>query len=200
MMKLYIDKENVISLMKHKGDEHFYSVVNMFRTQLEVKYNFYINDLSKNYKSLDDEELDDAEIEEIEDNLDYLRAWFHLLNSDGFESKEPRGFDKDGCSYSPDRSILQNYKKAFRKKKELSSIYLLNESVLCDQIKQNKDILIGKVGDELEILFSLYISEDEQFAKNISWQEHLPTLPFSEIIISDPYFFVKFLQRSTALD
>ncbi|MBR5084481.1 MAG: hypothetical protein IKX33_07745, partial [Prevotella sp.] len=59
-----------------------------------------------------------------------------------------------------------------------------------DVIKLKSCILIGKTGEEINLLSSLIIEGTECQAKEIhSWSDYLPSLPLTDIIISDNHYF-----------
>lgn len=182
-MKLYIDKENLLSIISKKEDERFSSCVDLFSKHLSVKYNF---DLDYYKKPID--ELDNPTEQDLDEHL-VISKWLRFVADRGFEAENPSGIFVGG-ELIPNRNNLSNYHQFF-KLKDYSSIYLLTEGVTpaqVDDIARRKEILIGNVGEELDVLSGLIIKDDEKFAKDMNWNVDVPDLPFSEILLCDPYF------------
>ena len=164
-MKLYIDKENLQSLVRSKNDDAFDDCVRMLKQQMDVQYNFPKEDI------LNDE---------------YIAFWFNKLG-DGVKTNH------DYCppkNIVPSRADLKtNFYKDYDKK-GLSSVYLLNNNHICDSVSDKSCILIGKVGEETTILKKLIIEESEVAAISIKdWKSYCPNLPLTDIVINDNHYF-----------
>lgn len=164
-MKLYIDKDNVISLMKSKGLPEFFDCANLIRKHLDVQYNFPKEELKS-------------------DSL--LMAWFSTYGQGvmGMQKFVSNEFDT-----FPERPIKSNFYN-IGESNILTSIYLLDDEHMCDVIKGKSCILIGKIGEELNVIQSLIMEGTETPAVSISsWKDYLPILPLTDIIISDNHYF-----------
>lgn len=165
-MRLYIDKENLISLISSKAQDSFEDCARAVRRELDVQYNF-----SK---------------EEIKSN-DALQFWFNRFGQgvkgtqDFVPEKKPEVF--------PPRPLKTNFYND-KNPETLKAIYLLNDNHICDLVKQKSCVLIGKLGEETKVLSSLLIEGSETQAKKIlSWKEYCPALPLTDIIICDNHYF-----------
>lgn len=164
-MRLYIDKENLVSLMSSKDMDSFEECARVMRRNLDVKYNF-----SK---------------EEIRSN-ELLMAWFMRFGQGVTGNIEYNNSDQDTFPPRPLKSNFYNNER----EDSLYSIYLLNDSHICDVVNQKGSVLIGKVGEETKILSSLFLDDTETPSSEIpSWQDYCPLLPLTDIIICDNHYF-----------
>ncbi len=162
-MVLYIDKENLLSLVESRNHPSFESCEKLIRNNMDIHCNF-----SK---------------EEIVEN-DLLQFWFSLFG-------QGVGGKVMFCPtevITPDRPLKTNFYNSYTKD-QLSSIYLLNENDKCDLISLKSCILIGKIGEEISTLEKLMIEGSEIFSKNIDWNTYCPQLPLTDIIICDNHYF-----------
>ena len=164
-MKLYIDKENLISLMKSRNQSEFNDCYSLIRKNFDVLYNFPKS-------ALKSDEL--------------LMAWF---SSYGEGVKGEKVFAEKGEEILPPRPLKSNFYNS-GDAQWLLSAYLLNDAHICDVINKKSCILIGTIGDELNVINSLIIEDSEILASEItSWSDYLPNLPLTDIIISDNHYF-----------
>jgi hypothetical protein len=164
-MKLYIDKKNLISLMKSKDQPVFSDCSNLIRKNFDVLYNFPKDELKT-------------------DSL--LMAWF---SSFGQGVKGRQEFANKEEDVYPTRPLKSNFYSS-GDLELLSSVFLLDDAHICEVIKNKACILIGSTGDELNVISSLIIEDTEiQAVKIPSWSQYLPSLPLTDIIISDNHYF-----------
>lgn len=164
-MKLYIDKENLISLMKSKNQSVFFDCANLIRKNFDVFYNFPKSALKTDV---------------------LLMAWF---SSYGEGVKGVQNFAEKDDEKLPPRPLKSNFYNS-ENSDYLTSVFLLDETHICDVIKDKSCILIGSIGEELNIINSLIIEDSECLSTNIrSWSDYLPKLPLTDIIISDNHYF-----------
>ena len=164
-MKLYIDKDNLISLMKSKGESEFLDCSNLIRRNFDVLYNFP--------KSM-------VKSDEL------LTSWFGSYGQ-GVNGKQE--FAENEENIFPPRPLKSNFYKA-NNAELLTSVYLLDDAHICEVIKNKSCVLIGKIGEEIGVISSLILEGSETPAKQIlSWSQYLPSLPLTDIVISDNHFF-----------
>lgn len=170
-MHLYIDKENIESLIKNKNNElcnELYNEITRYvKKGMTVHYNF--------------------PKEEMLNNL-YLQAWFKTVKGDGVETTS---------SYCPPESVFPNrpVKTNFLnscKADAYRSIYLLciDENV-SKTIQEKQCILIGNIGEEYKIIEQLQTLEDKEILtkKITTWESYIPQLPLTDIILCDEHYF-----------
>ena len=164
-MRLYIDKENLISLIESRDNECFEDCARVIRKDLDVQYNFSKQEILSN---------------------EYLMSWFSQFGQ-GIKGKQ--SFVPENSAYVvPPRPLKSNFYT--RDSNALTSIYLLNDAHICDVVQQKSCVLIGKVGDEIRILSSLLIENKETLSSKIdSWKNYCPVLPLTDIIICDNFYF-----------
>lgn len=162
-MVLYIDKENLLSLVESRNHPNFESCEKLVRNNMDIHCNF-----SK---------------EEVVEN-DLLQFWFSLYGQ-GVGGKVMFCPSEE---ITPARPLKTNFYNSYTKD-QLSSIYLLNENDKCDLISLKSCVLIGKTGEEISTLEKMMIEGSEIFTKNIVWQTYCPQLPLTDIIICDNHYF-----------
>ena len=169
MMRLYIDKENIESLVQGRK-EHlalYEELARSVKKGLRVYYNFSKEEFLKNQ---------------------YLQAWFSTVRGDGVKT------DLDFCppnNVFPERPIKTNFLSTCDTD-EYRSLYFLNMEDNIAQTIQNKQcVLICNVGEEYDIIDKLVSLEDkETFAKSIpSWNSYCPKLPLTDIVLCDDHYF-----------
>lgn len=164
-MRLYIDKENLQSLVQSKSDDAFEDCVRLLKQQLDVQYNFPKDEILKDeYVAFWLNKLGDG----VKTNHDYCPPREVVPSRDNLKSNFYKDFDRTG----------------------LSSVYLLNNNHVCELVAAKGCILIGKVGEETAVLKKLIIEESEVAAVKISdWSTYCPQLPLTDIIINDNHYF-----------
>ncbi len=174
-MNLYIDKENLHSLMDQDSNSFFEICFNTIKNQLDVFMNFSKEDVVNDHK---------------------LLSFFQLMTSGvGNTKKEFLGID-----IKPKRPLKSNTTNEFNKH-ELSAIYLISDESY-DKLKNTGSVIIGKVGEELDVFKQLFFVNDgnNEYFKELrigenefsKWEDLQPyTTPITEIIIVDPYIIKK---------
>lgn len=170
-MKLYIDKENVVSFVSLRKDQNFEGCKNLVKENMNVHYNFSRDEIKGN---------------------ELLEYWFRIINEGGV------GGDHIFCPpaiITPERPLKTNFHSQMSIQ-DSSSIYLLNEDDKCELISAKSCVLIGKVGEEITTISKLIIENSETISKEIQWENYCPKLPLTDIIISDNHYF----KNKTAYD
>lgn len=168
-MKLYIDKENIVSFIKNRSEDIdlFDESVRLIKKGMEVYYNFPKSEILNN---------------------PVLTAWFGRMKGTGV--KFANSFCPD-ATIMPERPVKTNFYSSFNSS-DRSSIYLLNiEENTCNIIRDKRAILIGRPGDEMEIFKTLLdISERPGMMTAIkSWSDYCPKVPLTDAIICDNHYF-----------
>ena len=167
-MNLYIDKENVFSLIRsmRKDPQRYEDCVRLMRRNLNVKFNFSPDGLSPVERELFD-------------------VFFEDLNY--------AGTDKTFLETAfPQRPLKANCYNQFSTE-HLRSVYLLDDPKVGVVIDKGC-LLIGGVGDELEVLSRLFF-DDYQYNERIDIEQvggnwnflSKHALPTSDILIVDQY-------------
>ncbi len=169
-MIAYFDIENLSSYTKSSGKALFDDCNRMIKGQFDLVFNFTKEELQAESK-----------------NNPAIMMWITQMTQ-GFKGK---------ISYSngnifPMRPLKSNTHKSFNRE-QLSAAYLINDPRIAN-IKENGCILYSGVGQEVEVLSSLFKDEDYQFQKNLeirkmtSWNNLDPyMMPATDIIIVDQY-------------
>ena len=168
-MRLYIDKENIISFManRDKNIDLFDDSVRLIKKGMEVYYNFPKSEILTN---------------------PVLAAWFGRMEGHGV-----RGtcFFCPEAIIKPERPIKTNFYNNYDFR-DRGSIYLLNVEENTYKIIHDKQaILISNPGSEISIFQSLIdIPERTEMMTDIcNWKDYIPNVPFSDVILSDTYYF-----------
>ena len=169
-MRLYIDKENVESLVKGRKDNLalYTDMSNYIKKGMIVQYNFSKEELLKSQ---------------------YLQAWFATVSGDGVKSKPEFCPPKD--IFPSPRPVKSNFlsnqgSDAYR------SIYLLcMDNNISKSIQDKQYVLIGNVGEEYDVIEKLSLLDDKEILTNSigSWNEYCPKLPLTDIILCDEHYF-----------
>ena len=168
-MKLYIDKENIITFMSNRSEniELFEESLRLIKKNIEVHYNFPKSAIQGNT---------------------ILSAWFGRMKGDGCKFKD--SFYPDAV-IKPERPIKSNFYINYDFD-DRSSIYLLNiDKNKCNIIRDKRSILVGCPGEEMEIFKTmLEISDRPDMMTDIeSWTHYCPKVPLTDVIISDNHYF-----------
>ena len=165
-MRLYIDKENLVSLMKSQAQGCFEDCVRAIRKDIDVQYNF------------SNEEIKNDEL---------LVAWFRRFGS-GVDTKQ-LFVPKDSPQIKPPRPLKSNFYTSDGRN-GYTAVYLLNDCHMCEVVAQKSCVLIGKIGEETRIISSLFLEDTETDSISItSWRDYCPTLPVSDIVLCDNHYF-----------
>ena len=168
-MDIYIDKENLLSLINSKTENLYNDCIKTLKKQLNVFFNFPKDELKQD---------------------DKLMSWFTDF-SQGVGENNSFVFGNN----FPLRPLQSNFYKKFNIH-QLSSIYLINDEN-ADLLQNSGTILIGKPGEEISILNNLFINQNDYlFDKKWkigslhfkNWSDlNKYSLPLTDIIIVDPY-------------
>lgn len=168
-MDIYIDKENLLSLINSRSENLYSDCVKILKKQLNVFFNFPIDVLKTD---------------------DKLMAWYASFQ-DGVGENNVFSFGNN----FPDRPLKSNSHKTFNSQ-QLSSVYLLNDEKI-EVLKAAGTILIGEPGEELGIINNLFLNQNDYlFDKKWKiggtgfekWEDLVKySLPVTDIIIVDPF-------------
>lgn len=166
-MRVYFDKENVVSFIKSKNNEKFDDCLRMIKSQCDLFFTFQKELLLK----------------------EPFSNFVNVLTSGRGETLKLH-FEAD----FPERPLKTNIHKDFDKE-QITAIYLLDDCNV-DKVKKRGAILIGGVGEEIDILSKLYF-DDFQFIKQLNPKNEIASwhsldrymLPCSDIIIVDRFLF-----------
>ena len=175
-MKVYVDKENLLSLLQSHKDEKFEDCLRMLQKQCDVYFNFSRYDiLSIPPEDVQREKLV-AFITELCDGK--WKCWHRLEDTDAPYPARPI----QGDIYNAEIMDIQ-------------AVYLINDS-RADFVKKEGCLLISPVGEEVSTLSSLILGDDYEFHKSIcirdlqSWTDTNTYLsPCTDIIFVDRYIF-----------
>ena len=168
-MNIYIDKANLISFIKANSNEFYGDCLKLLKKQLNIYFNFPKEDLK---------------------NDPLLMNWYTTLTHGvGLYNSFSFNFS------FPERPLKSNTYKNFDAD-QLSSVYLVDDE-RCEALKNTGAILIGNVGEEIDTITKLFLSQkDYLFEKKWRiggddfkcWNDLEPySLPLSDIIILDQY-------------
>jgi hypothetical protein len=169
-MNLYIDRENIISIIKNRNHALYSDCLKTMQKHLNVYFNFNKEELFK-----------DAN----------LMAWFKYFTS-GIGAKNKLIFNQD---VFPERPLKSNAYITFDKE-QLSSIYLINDERI--QILKDKGaVLVGGPGEEFDTINQVFFFQgDYKFDKKFKigssefnkWSDlDNYSSPVSDILFVDPY-------------
>lgn len=168
-MELYIDKENLKSLIRSRDHELYGDCIRMVKRNFDIQFTFPYEEILKD---------------------EMLSLWLIGFN-EGL--KGGSGTIKYDVQV-PSRPLKTNVYNEFNNDaNKMSAVYLLDDEKI-DELANRKFMLFGRVGEEIEILSSLFF-DDYQFqmmfnAQNElkNWQDIQPMLsPCTDIIIADSY-------------
>lgn len=172
-MDLYIDRENLTSLIHSTDKDEFDDCIRMLNRQLHVIFNMERASLK------DDQEL---------------LPWVNRIVQGRGRSEET---DTYRSMKFPERPIKSNTCNNWDRRK-LTSVYLISD-IDSQKLKDRGCILIGDEGEEIEILSRLFCGIDYDYhhlydlQKNFhSWNQLTDDnqmLPTADIVISDRYLF-----------
>lgn len=171
-MDLYIDKENLRSLIKAKDRDEYPDCLRMMKRQLHLVYN-----------------IDKTSLK----NDPELMQWVMKASEGRGDSEEKDTFRHE---IFPIRPIKSNTCDVWNRE-QLSSVYLIDD-LDCKKLKGR--VLIGEeIGEEVDVLSHLFCGMDYDFhhlydlKKNFNSWEQLTMdnqmLPCTDIILNDRYFF-----------
>lgn len=165
-MVLYIDKDNLISLVRSGDKACFAGYSNLIRKNLDIQYNFSKEDIRSN---------------------EFLAFWFSQLGSGV-------GGVQEFCppkNIVPERPMKSNFTKDLDASGR-SALFFLNDIDKCNAVESKCCVMVSKIGDELSKLKAVF-QPDEQGEiltyRITDWGDFLPKLPLSDIIICDNHYF-----------
>ncbi|ARV14821.1 hypothetical protein [Polaribacter sp. SA4-12] len=168
-MDIYIDKANLISFIKSKSHTLFDDCNKLLKKQLNVYFNFPKSDLKESPLLLN--------------WITTLSQGMGEINVIKFDYKEPV------------RPLKSNSSNDFCSNK-LTSVYLLEDDET-EKFKNSGCVLVGKVGEEIQILNKLFINQnDYDFERKWringdnfkTWSDLKEySLPLTDILIIDPF-------------
>lgn len=172
-MDLYIDRENLKSFISSRENDDFDDCCRMIKRQLHVIYN-----------------MDKQSIK----NDPILSQWILRINTGRGDSEDTDTFLIDSFPIRPIKS--NSYINWDRKK--LTSIYLIDD-VESDKLKRKGCVLLGCIGEELQVLSKLFCGNDYDYhcfyelqRDFNSWNQLIDdnqTSPCTDIVINDRYLF-----------
>lgn len=165
-MVLYIDKENLISLVRSEDKASFKEYAYLTKKNLDIHYNF--------------------PKEEIK-NDEHLSYWFSQLGS-GVEGKHAFCPPQ---AVVPERPLKSNFYNSLDAAGR-SSIFFLDDETKISATASRRCVIVAKVGEELMKLKDIFALEDnsEELSSRIeSWRSYLPQLPLTDIVLCDNFYF-----------
>ncbi len=168
-MDIYIDKANLVSLIKSRENNLYEDCSKLLKKQLNIFFNFSKDELKGN---------------------EILGAWIKTF-SQGVGENNTINFN----SSFPTRPLKSNSTNTFSNE-QLSYVYLLEDEDIL-KLKNSGTVLIGSVGEEIEVLNKLFfLQNDYLFEKK--WRINDPnftcwnnlrdySLPLTDIIIADQF-------------
>lgn len=166
-MVLYIDKENLISLVRSEDKACFVEYSNLIRKNLDIQYNFSKEDIRSN---------------------EFLAFWFSQLGSGV-------GGVQEFCppkNKVPERPMKSNFIKDLDASGRSALFFLSDPADKCSAVESKRCVMVSKIGDELSKLKEVFQLDEqgEILAYKITdWGDFLPKLPLSDIIICDNHYF-----------
>jgi hypothetical protein len=168
-MDIYIDKDNLLSLINSKTESLYNDCIKTLKKQLNIFFNF-----PKDVLKTDDK----------------LMSWFADF-SQGVGENNTFVFENS----FPPRPLKSNTYKHFNSN-QLSSAYLINDDRF-DALNNTGTLLMAKPGEELELFNKLFfLQQDYLFEKRwrissaafSSWSDLSGfSMPLTDIIIVDPF-------------
>lgn len=173
-MWLYIDKENVESMVKlGKDSDMFFECTRLIKRGIDVYYNF-------------------SKKEMVSSPL--LQVWFNRTKGSGVNNRTK--YSETTATVKPKRPLNCD---DFGPNGEanVEAIFLLREQGDCQAIEKHNCVFIGNVGKEFSIFQKFINIEDphqEQANELKSWKNYLakwcPAFPLTDIVLADPYYFI----------
>ena len=182
-MNLYIDKENISSLINGRKNKLYNDCVKTIQKQLSVFFNFYKKELRED---------------------ENLLAWFQNLTEGVGESNSFIFLDDTTFPKRP----LSADSYLFFSSKQLSSVYLINDPNI-NALKNEGSVIVGGPGEEFEIFNMLFLMRgDYDFHRSFKiggvefnkWSDIKKySLPLTDIIFVDPYILADVSRISSNL-
>lgn len=173
-MNLYIDIENLESLIKGNKHTLYNDCIKAIQKQLSVFFNFSKKELKSN---------------------ELLLSWFQLMTEGAGEKNSFNYLDEHKF---PKRPLCKGCYLNFSDN-QFSSIFLINDEHI-DSVRNDGALLIGSPGEEFEIFNKLFLLQnDYTFFKEFKigsslfsrWEDVSKySLPVTDIIFVDPYILI----------
>lgn len=168
-MYLVIDKSNVISYLLSNDEDAIFECNRLIKQGIHLCFNFR------------KEDIDPQSQEGVK-----ILTWLKILTTG-------RKYQKNNLHEWNPLFDSANLKSNFASTLDGSQkryAFLLDNSEVIPKIKEKGAILIGSVGQEIELLLSIRLEETETATHKInSWLEYCPPLPLTDLIICDNHFF-----------
>lgn len=165
-MDLIIDKANILSLLSSEDYDAIFECTRLIKRGIHLCLNF---------------NKDEVDIDSPEGNK--IMMWLSNL-AHGRKSPLPiwhPSVKSDHIKSNFVTNLSANQKRC---------VFLLDNQEVIPKIQEKGAILIGCVGQEVELLLSLSLEDTEISTSKISsWIDYCPALPLTDIIISDNHFF-----------
>lgn len=166
-MEIVIDKANVLSFLSCEDKNAIFECTRLIKRGIQLCFNF-----------------NKEEICTQQDNK--ILMWLSTMTQ-GLKVPLPKWEPRIDSL-----NIKTNFTTTLSAKQKRDA-YLLNNGDIVSKIREKGSILIGSIGEEIELLLSLNIEDTETATNKItSWQEYCPKLPLTDIIICDNHFFKDF--------
>lgn len=172
-MKLYIDKENIKSIMAGREGhiDLFFEIIFYIKRGLDVHYNFSQEEI-----------LNDK----------YIEAWFKLVKGMGVNTSS--GYCPKEIVF-PKHPISKHFISQIAKNGEnIRSVYLISDNKdVINAIKKKNAVLIGNEGEEYDVIKTLKNIEDKKddiISVTISsWGSYCPIAPVTDVLLCDEHYF-----------
>lgn len=178
-MRVYIDKENLLSLLSSSKDPRYEDCIRMLQKQCDVFFNFSKEEIIKHPIS---------EIDSI--NQEKLHAFVTDLGDGKWKKWQRLKDNEDPFPSRPLRTDIYSGNQ-----NDMMAVYLLNDNKT-EAFQREGCLLIYPIGAELDALGNMILDDDYGFSKPIyirdlqNWDETNTYLsPCTDIIIVDRYIF-----------
>jgi hypothetical protein len=168
-MDLYIDKENLISMIQSRSHDMYDDCVKVIKKQFNVFCNFSKDEIKGN---------------------EILSNWFQTL-VEGVGLNHTLKFD----SSFPEKPLKSNSSNNFNTS-QLSAIYLLDDEDI-QKLQGTGSVLVGKIGEEINTINRIFFNQNDYLfekkwkigsASFNKWSDLSSfTLPLTDILIVDPF-------------
>ena len=165
-MELVIDKANVLSFLSHKDSAAIFECSRLIKRGIQLCFNFNKDDITSS-----------------SGDGNRILMWLRTMTQ-GCKTKLPKWEPRIDSS-----NLKTNFSTSLTPKQKRDA-YLLDNNDVIPKIQEKGAILIGCVGQEIELILSLNLEDTEISALKISsWADYCPKLPLTDIIICDNHFF-----------
>lgn len=164
-MKLYIDLNNLESIVKSKDSDVFDEFVLLVKRDLDVHYNFDKKEMLTNK---------------------YVDYWFKRIKGQGKITKDEI---LPEFQIYPDRPVKDDF-YTHPEHNASCSIFMLSEEEICNECLSN-GVLAVKIGQEMDLLTEILSLKDKEvpIIDINKWSEYCPKLPLTQLVFVDDYYF-----------